>query len=131
MRRPLKIYFDGGCRPNPGQMEAAIVTAGQVYLLHDLGRGTSMDAEWLALIAALRLARSFDAGMPDGRDVVLMGDSAAVIAQANGEVRCRGTSLRHFAEFHAVASAAPLPRIRHIKRTQNLAGIALARFHDR
>ncbi|MBA3942419.1 MAG: ribonuclease HI, partial [Sphingopyxis sp.] len=75
--RRTKIYFDGGCRPNPGAIEIAVVTGGAVSVETDAGFGTSLDAEWLALIAALRLARQ--RGLAD---FVLLGDAAGVIAQA-------------------------------------------------
>jgi ribonuclease HI len=122
----LKIFFDGGCRPNPGAIEIAVVAAGRTTILRDLGDGTSSDAEWLALIQALTIARSFDAA-----DFVLIGDAADVVAKANGTVKCRGADIRHFERFRALASAASPPRVRHIKRSQNLAGIALARLHAR
>jgi ribonuclease HI len=121
----VKIYFDGGCRPNPGAMEAAVVVGGQVHILRDLGHGTSMDAEWLALIHALRIAQSLDV-----IDFVLLGDSAVVVDQANGTAKCRGASSGHLQAFRDLAAAATPPRIRHIKRSQNLAGIALARRHE-
>jgi len=120
----LKIYFDGGCRPNPGAMETAVVAAGQVHIRQDLGQGTSLDAEWLALIAALELARSLGAA-----DFVLLGDAVSVIGPATGKVTCRGAALHHLQTFRALATTPPA--IRHIKRTQNLAGIALARLHPR
>lgn len=120
----LKIYFDGGCRPNPGEMELAVVAAGRTTILRDLGQGTSGDAEWLALIEAVKLAQSLEAD-----DFILLGDSAHVIAQATGSARCSESSQRHLEQFRALAPAPP--RIRHIKRTQNLAGIALARMHGR
>lgn len=122
----LKIFFDGGCRPNPGVMEIAVVIGGQIHIERNLGHGTSMDAEWLALIQALRLAQRLDAS-----DIVLLGDSAAVVGQANGMLRCRRASLAHCDTFRALIGAANPPRIRHIKRSQNLAGIALARLHPR
>ena len=120
-----KLYFDGGCRPNPGTMEIAVVVGGEAHVVPDMGTGSSMDAEWLALIHALRLAQ--DLGLAD---VVLLGDSAAVIGQANGTLKCRGANMRHMAEFRALAGDHP-PVIRYIKRSQNLAGIALARLHSR
>ena len=123
MTSRTKVFFDGGCRPNPGAMEYAIVAAGQVHIRHDLGQGSSMDAEWLALIAALGIGQSL------GGDFVLLGDSAAVVAMANGKVKCRGTSVAHLETFRALAGAAGLPNGRTIKRTQNLAGIALTRSH--
>ena len=121
-----KIFFDGGCRPNPGMMEIAVVALGRAHITRDLGHGTSGDAEWLALIAAVRIARSL--GEPD---FVLAGDSAMVVAQANGVSKCRSANLRaHFETFQQLAAGSPL-RIKHIKRSQNLAGIALAKPHVR
>jgi len=119
--RRIKIYFDGGCRPNPGRMETAVVTGGAAVVVRDAGIGSSMDAEWLALIAALRLAK--DLGLTD---FILLGDAAAVVAQANGTVRARGGAADHLADFRALAGDGPMPSVRHVKRTQNLAGIALA-----
>lgn len=121
-KRRIKIYFDGGCRPNPGKMETAVVTGGAAVVVRDAGIGSSQDAEWLALIAALRLAR--DLGLAN---FILLGDAAGVVAQANGTVRARGGAAEHLARFRALASDGPAPAVRHIKRTQNLAGIALAR----
>lgn len=120
--RRTKIYFDGGCRPNPGAMEIAVVVGGVAEIDRDVGTGSSMDAEWLALIAALRTARA--RGLTD---FVLMGDALAVIGPATGRVACRGAYRSYLAEFRALAGAGPEPTIRHIKRTQNLAGIALDR----
>lgn len=120
MGRRLKIFFDGGCRPNPGRMEAAVVVRGVTHHLPDLGHGTSADAEWLALIAALRLAQAL--GEPD---FVLLGDSATIIDQANGVSKCRSPTLQeHLKTFEAIGGIRPA-QIRRIGRSQNLAGIAL------
>ena len=54
--RRLKIFFDGGCRPNPGKIEVAVVARGVTYFFDDLGSGTISDAEWLAFRVALRVA---------------------------------------------------------------------------
>ncbi len=122
----LKIFFDGGCRPNPGRIEIAVVAAGRTEIGRDVGHGTSTDAEWLALLHALGVARSL------GRtDYVLLGDSAGVVAQANGTARCRGDAARHLQAFRALAADGPPPRVRRIKRSQNLAGIALAALASR
>ncbi len=120
----VKIYFDGGYRP--GGMETAIVFCGQATIDAELGPGSSIAAEWLALIAALRLARAHDL-----RDFVLLGDCVPVVEQANGRARCRGDGVPYLQTFRALAAAGPPPRIRYVKRTQNLAGIALARRHGR
>jgi ribonuclease HI len=121
----LKIYFDGGCRPNPGQMETAVVARGSAYHRPDCGFGTSNDAEWLALIDAANVALSIGAN-----DVVLLGDSAVVVGQANGTAKCRSASLRaHLDAFNDIKGLVEHIRVRRISRHQNLAGIALAKTH--
>lgn len=122
----VKIFFDGGCRPNPGTMAIAVVAGGVAQIDRDAGPGTAMEAEWLALIAALRLAQA--RGLTD---YVLMGDALAVIEQATGRVPCRGGNARHLAAFRLLAGTGRGPRIRHVGRAQNLAGIALARAGGR
>jgi ribonuclease HI len=118
----LKVFFDGGCQPNPGRMEAAVVARGVTHIFRDLGHGTNNDAEWLALIAALRVAQ--DVGVAD---FTLLGDAATVINQANGDWKCRSPALRaHLAVLQALCGDRPV-RIRKVARSQNLAGIALAR----
>lgn len=124
--RRLKVFFDGGCRPNPGRMEAAVVVRGVVHLFDDLGFGTNGDAEWLALIRALELAQSLSLS-----GIELIGDSSEVIQQANKALRDNHAMQGHVASFLALAAKAPPARIRWIKREQNLAGIALAARHPR
>ena len=125
--RRLKIFFDGGCQPNPGRIEVALVAGGVTYFVDGLGDGASHDAEWLALLEALRLAQSLRPAEFD-----LIGDCANVIAQVNGAAKCRTSrSADYHARFHALAAAAPPRRIRWIARTQNLAGIALGRRRGR
>jgi ribonuclease HI len=124
MAASKKIFFDGGSRP--AGMETAIVVGGRSIVTRDLGRGTSMDAEWRALIAAARCAH--DLGLTD---VLLLGDCAAVIAQANGTARCPSSCTAHLEAFRALPNPPGRLRIRYIRRAQNLAGIALARLHDR
>ena len=114
-----KIYFDGGCRPNPGAIEVAAVVRGAAHLRFDLGEGSSGDAEWSALLHALAVAAA--AGEAD---VILLGDSASVISQASGTARFRGTPEVQ-TRFAELTSRFDRLRFRRIKRTQNLAGIAL------
>lgn len=121
----MKIFFDGGCRPGPAGMELAVVAGGRTYVERDLGPGTGMAAEWLALIAAMRLAVTLDV-----HDALLLGDAAAVIAQAEGRVRVP-PAYRHL--HRALADIGRPPgrtRLCYIKRSQNLAGIVLARMRD-
>lgn len=122
----MKVFFDGGCRPDPQGMELAVVIGGRSHVEQGLGSGTSMDAEWLALIAAMRQAYVRGLIGP-----VLLGDAAAVIAQANGTARCPPSCTRHMQLFNSLPRPAGRVRIRYLRRTQNLAGIALAKLHVR
>lgn len=119
MARRLRLFFDGGCRPNPGRMESAVVARGVTYFQPDLGDGDNNDAEWLALLHALEVAKSLGAD-----DIELIGDSAYVVAQASGRASCRRG---YVARFQLKAGDFAKVRVRRVARSHNLAGIALDR----
>ena len=97
----LKLFFDGGCRPNPGPIEVAVVARGRTYLRTGLGEGSNDDAEWLALLYALDVARDLGA-----TDLVLVGDSTLVVRQASRDWPCRSPNFkRHFENFRVGAAA--------------------------
>jgi ribonuclease HI len=120
MKRRLKVFFDGGCRPTPGLMEAAVVVRGQARFFDNLGTGSNTDAEWQALLFAIRLAR--DLGE---QNVEFIGDSLDVIRQAEFAVSTGQAWSGHTASFLSLVEQYRPGRIRWIKREQNLAGIAL------
>ena len=126
MPRRVKVFFDGGCRPNPGPIEAAVVIRGTAHVFDDLGTGSNRDAEWLALLRALELAQAQDL-----REVELIGDAIEIVRQADAALRTGRAAPGHAATFLALAAKAPPARVRWIKRAQNLAGIALAARHPR
>jgi ribonuclease HI len=119
----MKIWFDGGCRPNPGVIRTAVVTGGRVWHRVDHGPGDNNDAEWLALLDALAVARGL--GL---RDVVLLGDSVMVVDQARGRARRVLPRFRDYqARFQDATAGFDRVRVRHVGRAHNLAGIALER----
>jgi ribonuclease HI len=119
----MKIWFDGGCRPNPGVIRTAVVTAGRTWYRTDHGPGDNNDAEWLALLDAVALAREL--GLTE---VVLLGDSAMVVGHARGTARRVPPRFGvYLARFHQGIAGFDRVRVRHIGRAQNLAGIALER----
>lgn len=126
MSRPIRVFFDGGCRPNPGAIEAAVVVLGIVHRFDNLGLGSSTDAEWLALIAALELAQTLELS-----EIELVGDALEVVKQAKRAVQTGRAAPGHAAVFLGLAAQTPSLKIRWIKRQQNLAGIALAARHPR
>jgi ribonuclease HI len=101
------------------------VVRGRVHLRSDRGEGSSGDAEWSALLHALEVALA--AGE---RDVLLLGDSASVVDQANGEAR-RRLAPADESRFVALSASFDRLRFRRIKRNQNLAGIALEQVRRR
>lgn len=115
----LKLFFDGGCRPNPGFMRAAVVARGIVYR-QESGHGASSDAEWHALLFALDVAARLGA-----TDIVLVGDSANVIAQAAGSAKVRAAAQGHKQLYDMRSATFARVRLRAVRRTQNLAGIVL------
>ena len=132
MMQRCKVYFDGGCRPNPGPIEAAVVIRGKVHLLDGLGSGSSQDAEWLALIGAARLVREL--GLAPGLGLgpyTLVGDSREVIAAAAAALRTGRAAAGHCRQFLSLIDDPQTVRLRWVKRAHNLAGIALARRHPR
>jgi len=122
----VQVFFDGGCRPNPGPIEAAVVIRGTAHVFDDLGTGSNRDAEWLALLRALELAQA--QGL---REVELIGDAIEIVRQADAALRTGRAAPGHAATFLALTAEAPPARVRWIKRAQNLAGIALAARHPR
>lgn len=132
-RHRVKVFFDGGCRPNPGPIEAAVVVRGTAHLFGDLGTGGNGDAEWLALIRAMETAQALGLA-----DVEFVGDALEVVRQANralaagpADPAIPAGARHHAAQVSALAETMPTVRIRWIRRAQNLAGIALSRRHPR
>lgn len=126
-RRPVKLYFDGGCRPNPGPIETAVVLRGVADIRRGLGIGGNEQAEWLALLHAIEIAAA-----RGERDIILIGDSLSVIGQASGAQPGRSAEARACrARFDEAVRGFDRVRLRHSGRAQNLAGIALerARWH--
>jgi ribonuclease HI len=103
-----------------------VVNRGQAHFRDDLGSGDNNQAEWLALLFAVELAAAQQAS-----DVLFVGDSYLIVQQASGAWPCRSVQLQPFlATFRQAATVFPRVRLRHVPRSKNLAGIALARRND-
>ena len=101
-------------------METAVVARGVIHVRTGIGHGNNSDAEWLALLDALHVAAELGE-----RDVVLLGDSLFVI----GRAKAAGAS--GDANYLRLAAGFDRIRLRHVGRSQNLAGTALERLHGR
>lgn len=119
---PATYYFDGGCRPNPGPMEIAVVRGADTVVCTNLGVGDSSEAEWHALLLAVDLAR--EAGV---RHVRFVGDNAMVVAQARREADCRPRLKPFLKVFREATADFDRVQVRHVARSKNPAGTALAR----
>ena len=117
----MTLFFDGGCRPNPGPIEVAVVTGGKRHVRRDLGDGDSGVAEWQALLYAVEIAVAAQA-----QDVLLIGDARAIVEQAAGRWKCHSAAMRpYLATFRAATAGIAKVQVRYVPRTKNLAGIVL------
>jgi len=89
----LKIYSDGACWGNPGHSAIAFMILDQ----HDkllkehseyIGIGTNNQAEYKALIQALRSALDF------GNEAICYSDSVLVVEQVSGNWRVKHSNMR-------------------------------------
>jgi ribonuclease HI len=123
----LHIHTDGASRGNPGAAAYAYVIERDggppVEEADCLGRMTNNQAEYTALIRALRHALELGAGF----EVVVHSDSELMVRQMNGEYRVKNEELRPLYE-----EARDLARrfrggvtLRHVRRSENSRADAL------
>lgn len=127
MRRPLRVFIDGGSRGNPGPAgfgvhaeDEAGTTLAELYGY--LGRTTNNVAEYAALLAALDWAarRTFS-------ELHILSDSELLVRQWNGEYKVRNEGLKSLhARARALALRLPRVVVAHVRREQNRQADALA-----
>lgn len=116
----MKIYFDGGCKPNPGKMEIAVVIDGAPPLsFHErLAHGTNNEAEWIALLWAMEIALAYQ-----HKKTTFVGDSNLVVNQALGLWRVKHAPLLpYLAEFQLLREKFSRVQLEFVRREHNLAG---------
>lgn len=125
----LIAHIDGGgdCRPETDAYVGVSVSdldTGEVVAEHSLciGPGTHIEAEWSALIHALRQALELGA-----TELWVRSDSTVVVNQVKGNSRVRAEHLRKYHD-EALRLARLIPRfeLERIPRTQNKRADALA-----
>ena len=135
----LKIYTDGACSGNPGPAAIGVVIKDErqaelVRLSRYIGKGTNNQAEYRAVIEALREAIKFEATR-----VTLHLDSELVAKQLTGEYKVKSPVLYPlYTEAASLLNNFANLSIIHIKRDNNteadaLAGAALQKYfkHNR
>jgi ribonuclease HI len=122
------IYFDGGSKPNPGNMEACVVLCengrNTPFVNKKLGHGTNNVAEWTALLWAMSLAQYHG-----WQGVVIKGDSKLVINQAQGIWRIKQLEFVPFREEFVRLQRNVRAKLVHTPREYNMAGIMLEHGH--
>jgi ribonuclease HI len=117
----LKLYFDGGCKPNPGKMEVAVVSDdGSIKEHARIHDGTNNEAEWLAFLwaASIAISKGFNRA-----PLTILGDSKLVISQAQGVWQVKQPSLAVFRdEFRTMEPEFKQLRLVHVLRGVNPAG---------
>jgi ribonuclease HI len=90
----IRIYADGGCFPNPGKKVISVVCPElKKEVVKETGQGTNSEAEYEALIEALRFAKRL------GLDAfILCSDSMLVLKQLSGEWRIKQEKFYHYKE---------------------------------
>jgi ribonuclease HI len=121
----VQIYFDGGCKPNPGMMELGIViletgNSAEPMTWFEFGQGTNNLAEWSALIWAVQIAE--ERGYTD---VEYIGDSIMVINQADNKWKIKERSFLPFKETFLKLNSKIKGTLTYIPRDKNKAGTYL------
>jgi len=83
----IVIYTDGGSRGNPGPSAIGVIIGNKQYSEH-IGAGTNNEAEYKAVIFALKKARAlYGKAKIKEQEVELKSDSELLIRQLNGEYK--------------------------------------------
>ena len=116
------IYFDGGCRPNPGLMSVGIVADDGYEFYETRGQGTNNLAEWLAIIEAAAHGAKMAA-----EQLTLCGDSSLVINQAAGNWKIKRPEFRPlYVQLQKIIPDMDV-QFQHVRRAKNLAGHLIER----
>lgn len=120
----MRIYFDGGCRPNPGQMDVAVVLEPikgkrEVNTALRIGSGTNNIAEWSAACWAAEIAQRKGV-----KSFTLVGDSMLVVNQLNGVYKVSDKFKPFYARFMEITQGMDVAAI-HVYRHNNPAGFEL------
>lgn len=121
----VKVFFDGGCKPNPGLMEHGVVIPDHDVEHHERTvDGTNNVAEWLALLMAVELAAKLELV-----DVEFVGDSLMVINQASGKWRSKDKWAPYKKELDQMLLPFRSVKFSQVPRNDNLAGTFIERVN--
>ena len=114
-----RAWFDGSAHPNPGRIGIGVLLSGpageRVEISRRAGHGSSGDAEYLALIAALE--KAVELGVPE---LLLYGDSQVVVQDVLLSPLAGAKALReHRARVGQLMAALAQVHVRWVPRHRN------------
>jgi len=114
-----RAWFDGSAHPNPGRIGIGVLLSGpggeRVEISRRAGHGTSGDAEYLALIAALE--KAVELGVPE---LLVFGDSQVVVQDVLLSPQSGAKALElHRARVGQLMAALALVHVRWVPRHRN------------
>lgn len=118
--RVMALYFDGAARNNPGPAGAGIVfkndSGFRAYYCFYLGEKTNNQAEYLAVILGLLIAKEYKA---EYDTLEVYGDSELLIKQMSGHYRVKNPMLQHLSRVVYLLSNGFSLSFTHVSRTYN------------
>ena len=125
-KKTTEVYIDGASRGNPGESGIGVLVirpdSTREEIREYIGRGTNNEAEYKALIKALRYLVS-----EDSTEVKIHTDSQLVASQMNGLWKVKDSKLRIlYSEAKKLASRLSALEIEYIPREKNTEADGLA-----
>lgn len=114
-----RAWFDGSAHPNPGRIGIGVLLSGpageRIEISRRAGHGSSGDAEYLALIAALE--KAVELGVPE---LLVYGDSQVVVQDALLSPQAGAKALEeHRARVGQLMAALAQVHVRWVPRHKN------------
>ena len=110
----MRIYIDGICRPNPGEMGIGVYFEDGTEISERAGEGTNNEAEYLALERALK-----EVHLRGLRNVVIHTDSQLLANQVGGGWKIKSaTSRKYVPRIRSLMNGMDV-RLEWIPREQN------------
>ncbi|MGW8392024.1 ribonuclease HI family protein [Pseudoduganella sp. HUAS MS19] len=114
-----RAWFDGSAHPNPGRIGIGVLLSGpageRVEISRRAGHGSSGDAEYLALIAALE--KAVELGVPE---LLVFGDSQVVVQDVLVSPQSGAKALEeHRARVGQLMAALAQVHVRWVPRHRN------------
>jgi len=114
-----RAWFDGSAHPNPGRIGIGVLLSGpageRIEISRPAGHGSSGDAEYLALIAALE--KAVELGVPE---LLLYGDSQVVVQDVLLSPQAGAKALEeHRARVGQLMAALAQVHVRWVPRHRN------------